>query len=348
MPISDRLNTNFYWYGDFSWRYVHGASDEFYYPKSVSIPVGSWGHFCVTYDGANVRIYRNGVFEGSKASTGTANFSNGFQIGNWASSSTYQYYGYIDDVRIYTTALSADDVMDLYETKGKIDKNGMFYYKDLEIPHNYDDEINNNNLVLNGGGEYGDLTGFSGFTGYDASEKAFYSTGSYNTVFLDDFIEIKGNGIDQFDEYVLEGEHKQPSGTMSRFYFMIVCYDKNFNFINNYNVTETTTAARTTLAQTLNNGDTILYLTSSANWNNDGNGVFNYQQQFAIFPDGFEYPDYTYSRIHGRYLSVSGNTLILETPWSGGTMAAGSRIMNTRDGGTFSYIAAGNQLMTTN
>ena len=106
MPIASLANTNFYWYGDNSWRYVHGTSSEFYYPKNVSIPVGSWGHFCVTYDGANVKIYRNGVYEGQQASTGTANLSNGFRIGNWLGSSTNQYHGYIDDVRIYATALS--------------------------------------------------------------------------------------------------------------------------------------------------------------------------------------------------------------------------------------------------
>ena len=131
MPIASRTNTNFYWYGDNSWMYVHGVSAEFYYPKSVSIPTGTWGHFCVTYDGANVNIYRNGVYEGSQASTGTANFSDGFRIGNWASSSTYQMDGGIDDVRIYATALSATDILDLYETRAEIEESGVLYAKDF-------------------------------------------------------------------------------------------------------------------------------------------------------------------------------------------------------------------------
>lgn len=131
MPIASLSNTNFYWYGDSSWRYVHGTSGEFYYPKSVSIPVGSWGHFCVTYDGANVKIYRNGVYEGQQSSTGIANLSNGFRIGNWTNSSTYQYHGYIDDVRIYATALSEKDIKDLYETRAEIEQSGVLYARDF-------------------------------------------------------------------------------------------------------------------------------------------------------------------------------------------------------------------------
>lgn len=115
MPFASMVAPTFYWYGDNSWYYTHGGvGGEFYYPKSVNIPYGTWGHFTVTYDGTNVRIYRNGVFEGSRGSTGTANFSNGFFIGDWASSSTYRFNGQIDDVRVYNYALSPDQVKQVF------------------------------------------------------------------------------------------------------------------------------------------------------------------------------------------------------------------------------------------
>ena len=114
MPFASRVNTSFYWYGDNSWRYIHGSSSEFYYPKSVNIPYGTWGHFVVTYDGAKVRIYRNGVFEGSQDSTGTANFSNGFLIGQWTGSTGYQFNGQIDDIRIYNYALTSEQIKTIY------------------------------------------------------------------------------------------------------------------------------------------------------------------------------------------------------------------------------------------
>jgi hypothetical protein len=132
MPIASRLSTAFYWYGDNSWRYTHGgAGGEFYYPKSISIPIGTWGHYSVVYNGTHVRIYRNGVYEGQQATTGAANFSNGFIIGNWSSSATYQFDGNIDDIRIYATALSDKDILDLYNTKAEIEQSGVLYARDF-------------------------------------------------------------------------------------------------------------------------------------------------------------------------------------------------------------------------
>ena len=51
-------NNYFYWYGDNSWKYrTGGANGEYYYPKSVSIPAGTWGYYVATYDGTNTKIY---------------------------------------------------------------------------------------------------------------------------------------------------------------------------------------------------------------------------------------------------------------------------------------------------
>lgn len=111
MPIASGVSTSFYWYGDNSWRYTHGGTGaEYYYPKSVNIPYGTWGNFCVSYNGSNVSIYRNGVFEGSQATTGTVDFSNGFMLGNWNGGVGYMFNGSISVVSIYNRALSASDI----------------------------------------------------------------------------------------------------------------------------------------------------------------------------------------------------------------------------------------------
>ena len=111
MPVSSLTGTSFYWYGDNSWRYVHGGvGGEHYYSKPTSIPLGTWGHYCVTYNGATVTIYRQGVFQSSVASTGTADWSMGMQIGNWQGGSGYQWSGAISSVSMYNRALSATEV----------------------------------------------------------------------------------------------------------------------------------------------------------------------------------------------------------------------------------------------
>lgn len=111
MPISSQVNANFYWYGDSSWRYVHsGVGGEYYYNHNATISLGTWGYYCATYDGSNVNIYRQSVYEGQQATTGTADFSNGFRIGNWLGGAGYEYNGLITVVQIYNKALSVAEI----------------------------------------------------------------------------------------------------------------------------------------------------------------------------------------------------------------------------------------------
>jgi hypothetical protein len=111
MPIGWRGGPTFYQYGDNSWFYTHGGvQGEYYYPKSVSIPVGTWGFYCITYDGTAVRIYRNSVLEGSQATSGTADWTNGVRIGFWSGGAGYYYQGAIANVSMYNRALTATEI----------------------------------------------------------------------------------------------------------------------------------------------------------------------------------------------------------------------------------------------
>jgi hypothetical protein len=135
MPIGScgaSRNSNFYWYGDSSWRYVHGGvGGEFYYPKTASITPGTWGHYCATYNGVNVIIYRNGIFEGAQASSGIADFTTGFSVGYGYGSSDYDFQGNIDDVRFYASALDAADVLEIYQTRASLDDKGNLFVNEV-------------------------------------------------------------------------------------------------------------------------------------------------------------------------------------------------------------------------
>lgn len=86
-----------------------------------------WHMFTGTYDGFSTKIYIDGVLENTNAAYTTKTpiyylAANGIFVGAEAAGSatdpTGSYFnGYLSDVRIYATALSADDILELYNNK---------------------------------------------------------------------------------------------------------------------------------------------------------------------------------------------------------------------------------------
>jgi hypothetical protein len=80
--------------------------------QAVAVPQGTWTHLVGTYDGSTIQLYVNGTLAATTAAAG-AMTNGGTQncvIGARADSSLYPYPGLIDDVRIYSRALSANEV----------------------------------------------------------------------------------------------------------------------------------------------------------------------------------------------------------------------------------------------
>jgi hypothetical protein len=75
------------------------------------VVVGSTYHVVGTYDGVNVRIYVNGVLQGTTAATGAISYASiagyGIALGNDPSLTDANLQGYLDEVAIYAQALSA-------------------------------------------------------------------------------------------------------------------------------------------------------------------------------------------------------------------------------------------------
>lgn len=336
-------------------KYIYNNNSDIYVAATASglVNDGNWHHCVITYDKGLTKIYVDGKLENIDTHVNTTMSRQPFSINlpqAYADASLGKRYftGNISEIQIYATALEESDIENLFKVKGKIYNNGNVEFKEFSTNNEFNHSIQSTNLILNGEGEFKDNTGFSEL-GYDNTEKCFFFTGTSIDIKADDFIEINGDASNSFDQYILEAELKQPEGTASRFYYFIANYDKNKEMIlhrHSYHRSGT----ETELTQDLKPGDTVAYIANSDNWYNNATTVYDiHYKQIQLFPTNHEYPDYTYSRLTMRYKNVdtTNNVIYLDGSWSRDTIKAGSKICNTNNGGTFSYIGASDALQTT-
>jgi len=89
----------------------------------LGITGGNWYNIVATYDGSYKRIYVNGVLKNSVAWAVTvATAKGGERIGAYGGASpAYFYNGLIDEVKVYSRALSATEIQQRYGAKGSPD-----------------------------------------------------------------------------------------------------------------------------------------------------------------------------------------------------------------------------------
>jgi len=91
--------------------YVASVADSVELSGTSSVNDNSWHHIVGVRDGNNYYIYVDGILENSETYTlGTTNNTDNLLIGNDIST-TYYFDGTIDNVKVYSRALSAAEVM---------------------------------------------------------------------------------------------------------------------------------------------------------------------------------------------------------------------------------------------
>ena len=100
------------------WRhYVSSITDL---NSTSAISAGEWTHIVCTYTSGAKKIYINGALDASDTSTGTLDTSTGgLHIGH-ITDGTYYFNGKISDVKIFDTALSADQIVELYRNPSTV------------------------------------------------------------------------------------------------------------------------------------------------------------------------------------------------------------------------------------
>ena len=98
--------------------------------------INNWNHVVCTYDGTNTKIYVNAVKGTDGSLTGDISpTTNPLMLGRaeTATGSSYDFAGNLDDISVYTSALSQSDVTDIYNSgypKDESERSGLVaYYK---------------------------------------------------------------------------------------------------------------------------------------------------------------------------------------------------------------------------
>ena len=91
-----------------------------------------WHYHAIVFDAVKVYYYCDGILITSSTLTGTLPSFNGIRMGLGRAGGVYrQIEQKVSDLRIYTTALTADQIKELYDTSATIDKNGNVYAREV-------------------------------------------------------------------------------------------------------------------------------------------------------------------------------------------------------------------------
>jgi hypothetical protein len=76
------------------------------------LPLNTWTHVALTYDGASMQLYVNGVPRASSALTGSITTSTEpLRIGGTTAFASEYFSGLIDEVRVYNRALALPEIL---------------------------------------------------------------------------------------------------------------------------------------------------------------------------------------------------------------------------------------------
>ena len=135
-----------------------GNNGNLLFGSSGTFTLNTWHHLAVTMNAGAYTVYLNNVSLGSGSTTNTTfNNSNDFQLGKAPNSSINEWNGKMDDVRVYSDALTTDEIGYLYNnTTASIPTDNLtLHYK---LDGNLTDETGN----YNGTGTNITYTGYNG------------------------------------------------------------------------------------------------------------------------------------------------------------------------------------------
>jgi len=121
--------------------------------SNTIIQDGKWHHISGTYDGAQLKLYIDGILENQTSGTGLINIvTSNLYIGDVDFTSSFAYSGVVKDARIWNTARTADQIKDNMYTKLTGNETGLvaYYPMDEDTGTTLIDKAGSNNGTING------------------------------------------------------------------------------------------------------------------------------------------------------------------------------------------------------
>lgn len=96
---------------------------------AFTVPLNTWTHIAAVYDGSNMYVYANGNLVGSQAApVSLPTTTDQFNIGSRIGSNTENFTGNIDEVRVWTTARTAEQIAGSMNCELQGTENGLVAY----------------------------------------------------------------------------------------------------------------------------------------------------------------------------------------------------------------------------
>ncbi|MDO8592174.1 MAG: LamG-like jellyroll fold domain-containing protein [bacterium] len=148
--------------------------------ESANLQNGQWYHVAGVYDGTNVNLYVNGTMVAtSPETTFDSSDLNSIDttVGSWSCGSSYNFYGTIDEPRIYSRALSAAEIKQHYNARN------IFYPGLAYLKKSGDDIFGNLNILNNGNLGIGTSTPNNMLTIYSTTKAGLEFSGSSGSAY---------------------------------------------------------------------------------------------------------------------------------------------------------------------
>ncbi|ASJ73793.1 DUF4347 domain-containing protein [Granulosicoccus antarcticus] len=316
-----------------------GGLTGFYYDGSdwidvittdtVTLAGTGWNHVAYVFDDANNThaLYLNGTLIESSVASGSISYTLGTDsyIGAHANgNSLYDFNGLIDDARVYSRALSIDEIAALASDQAEVSDSVAITV----------DAVNDAATIENGFGNF--IGEFDGSTSTSVIGKQTLASDNLIAVDPSQTYDVS---VTAFSGDGVGGNH-DPATTQ---YLGFFSYDTDGERIHAQHVGKVASAVDTTLAVDLVAGATEIVLSDANGWY-EGNAGSNRSFAWYGYTNslGETYADYTYTRNVRLNLwdenAIDGNIITLRNEWTGPTILAGDAVRNMSPiGGTYQY-----------